>query len=50
VIWNCWQDGTAYHPAQHRALQHLPGTQDPAAAPSADTPIHRLEMISTMKG
>jgi len=21
VIWRCWQDGVAYDPAQHRALQ-----------------------------
>jgi len=21
VIWRCWHDGTAYHPAKHRALQ-----------------------------
>ena len=23
VIWHCWQDGTAYDPARHRALQTL---------------------------
>jgi transposase len=23
VIWHCWQDGTPYDPAQHRALQAL---------------------------
>jgi transposase len=23
VIWHCWQDGTAYNPAQHNALQRL---------------------------
>jgi hypothetical protein len=23
VIWHCWQDGTAYDPARHRALQRL---------------------------
>jgi len=23
VIWRCWQDGLAYHPARHRALQTL---------------------------
>ena len=23
VIWHCWQNGTAYDPAQHRALQTL---------------------------
>jgi len=21
VIWRCWQDGVAYDPTQHRALQ-----------------------------
>jgi transposase len=24
VIWPCWQDGTPYDPAKHRALQRLP--------------------------
>ena len=23
VIWHCWQNGTPYDPAQHRALQAL---------------------------
>ncbi len=23
IIWRCWQDGLAYDPDQHRALQHL---------------------------
>ena len=23
VIWHCWQNGTAYHPAQHNALQRV---------------------------
>lgn len=23
TIWHCWQDGAAYHPANHRALQAL---------------------------
>ena len=23
VIWRCWQDGTAYHPGKHHALQHI---------------------------
>jgi transposase len=30
VIWRCWQDGTAYDPAKHRALQDTlarPGTE-----------------------
>jgi transposase len=30
VIWRCWQEGTAYDPAKHRALQEIPGRQDPA--------------------
>lgn len=28
VIWHCWQNGTAYHPDQHRALQHVLAAQD----------------------
>lgn len=28
VIWRCWQDGTAYDPGKHRALQEVPGRQD----------------------
>lgn len=31
VIWKCWQDGTAYDPAQHGALQRLLQDQQPAA-------------------
>ena len=23
IIWQCWQHGTAYDPAQHKALQRL---------------------------
>jgi hypothetical protein len=23
VIWRCWQDGVAYDPVKHRALQQL---------------------------
>ncbi|MBA2559678.1 MAG: IS110 family transposase [Propionibacteriales bacterium] len=23
IIWRCWQDGVAYHPNQHRALQRV---------------------------
>jgi len=30
IIWHCWQDGVAYDPAQHKALQRL--TQDHQAA------------------
>lgn len=36
VICRCWQDGTAYEPAQHRALQRLvapePSGQDQSCA------------------
>jgi transposase len=31
VIWHCWQDGVAYHPANHRALQTLLNHQHRAA-------------------
>jgi transposase len=31
VIWRCWQDGTAYDPAKHRALQDILASQ-PATA------------------
>jgi transposase len=31
VIWHCWQDGVAYDPAQHRALQRVLATQTEAA-------------------
>jgi transposase len=31
VIWHCWQDGVAYDPTQHRALQALLKDQKPAA-------------------
>jgi transposase len=31
VIWRCWQDGTAYQPARHRALQRLLQDQQQAA-------------------
>ena len=33
VIWHCWQDGTAYQPSRHRALQRL--QVDSAAATAA---------------
>jgi transposase len=36
VIWRCWQDGTAYDPAKHNALQHVPDQQHAAAATAAD--------------
>ena len=32
VIWHCWQDGTAYDPGQHRALQALVHPDRPQAA------------------
>jgi transposase len=32
VIWHCWQDNTAYDPAQHRALQRLLNQDQQAAA------------------
>jgi transposase len=32
VIWHCWQDGTAYNPARHRALQTLLNQDQQAAA------------------
>ena len=31
VIWHCWQDGVAYNPANHRALQTLLNHQHRAA-------------------
>jgi transposase len=31
VIWRCWQDGTAYDPTRHRALQRLLHDQQRAA-------------------
>ncbi|HXF03386.1 MAG TPA: IS110 family transposase, partial [Arthrobacter sp.] len=30
VIWRCWQDGTAYDPEKHRALQEVLDRQDAA--------------------
>jgi transposase len=30
VIWRCWQDGTAYDPGKHRALQDVLDQQQPA--------------------
>ena len=32
VIWHCWQDHAAYHPARHRALQRLLNQDQQAAA------------------
>jgi transposase len=31
IIWHCWQDGRAYDPTQHRALQRVLTTQTEAA-------------------
>lgn len=31
IIWHCWQNNTAYDPAQHRALQRLTQDQQQAA-------------------
>ena len=39
VIWRCWQDGTAYDPAKHNALQRIldqHAAQAAAARPEAD--------------
>jgi transposase len=35
VIWDCWQNHTACHPARHRALQRLLAAQNAAAEPAA---------------
>jgi len=32
IIWHCWQDGHAYDPARHNALQRIFADQRPAAA------------------
>ena len=32
VIWHCWQNNTAYDPANHRALQALLEQHQPPAA------------------
>ncbi len=32
VIWRCWQDGIAYDPARHNALQRVLNEQAPQAA------------------
>jgi transposase len=32
VIWHCWQNGVAYDPARHKALQRVLAKQKPAAA------------------
>jgi transposase len=40
VIWRCWQEGTAYDPAKHTALQHILAQQAAQAATAGpgDTP------------
>src|SRR5713101_6107987 len=40
VIWRCWQEGTAYDPAKHTALQRILNQQaaQAAAAGPGDTP------------
>jgi transposase len=32
IIWRCWQDGTAYHPDHHNALQRIISEHTPNAA------------------
>ena len=32
VIWHCWQDGVAYDPARHKALQRILAEEKPKAA------------------
>ncbi len=32
VIWHCWQNGVAYDPAKHNALQHIINPPQPEAA------------------
>ena len=31
VIWHCWQEGTAYDPARHQALQRILAANTQAA-------------------
>lgn len=33
IIWRCWQDGTSYDPARHRALQDILTRQPAAGTP-----------------
>ena len=35
VIWRCWQDGTAYDPAKHHALQRILGPARPGPRPGS---------------
>jgi transposase len=32
IIWQCWQDGAAYDPGRHKALQRILAERKPAAA------------------
>ena len=32
IIWHCWQDGLAYDPARHKALQRILAEEKPTAA------------------
>ncbi len=32
IIWRCWQDGVAYDPTRHHALQHILNQDPPKAA------------------
>jgi transposase len=36
VIWRCWQEGTAYDPAKHRALQRILDQQHPGDGGAGD--------------
>ncbi|HEX6519404.1 MAG TPA: IS110 family transposase [Streptosporangiaceae bacterium] len=38
VIWRCWQEGTAYDPAKHNALQRVLARQAVQANPAATGP------------
>jgi len=35
VIWRCWQEGTAYDPAKHNALQRVLDARDQGGRPAA---------------
>jgi len=39
VIWRCWQDGTAYDPAKHNALQQVLDRQHAAQAAAAQADL-----------
>jgi transposase len=40
IIWRCWQDGTAYDPARHAALQRILDQQSSQPAGPAPEPGH----------